>query len=214
LRRNPYTQAADIYSFGMIMYFVATGKQPFANCEKDEFLVLDICNGIRPEINESEAPKYYIDLMKKCWDPNPDNRPRATEICEMIDLFHISYLYDESDFKHYVKIEKGQQHYDIEKQFKEAEEYRKISNLFDDDNSDDDGDDDDDDDDDDDGDDRDDGDDNDDNDKSSNDDDGDNGDHEDDGEYDDNSRPQSQLLNPLLSKISECLDCEIMIELS
>ncbi|RIA79767.1 kinase-like domain-containing protein, partial [Glomus cerebriforme] len=26
---KPYTQAADIYSFGMIMYFVATGKQPF-----------------------------------------------------------------------------------------------------------------------------------------------------------------------------------------
>jgi hypothetical protein len=49
----------------------------------------------------------------------------------------------------------------------------------------------------------------DDNDKSSDDDDGDYGDHEDDGEYDDNSRPQSQLLNPLLYKISECLDCEI-----
>ncbi|PKC59520.1 kinase-like protein, partial [Rhizophagus irregularis] len=31
LKGEPYTQAADIYSFGMIMYFVATGKQPFAD---------------------------------------------------------------------------------------------------------------------------------------------------------------------------------------
>ncbi|POG67211.1 kinase-like domain-containing protein, partial [Rhizophagus irregularis DAOM 181602=DAOM 197198] len=31
LRGNPYTQAADIYSFGMIMYFIATLRQPFQN---------------------------------------------------------------------------------------------------------------------------------------------------------------------------------------
>src|SRR5438045_3971629 len=64
LRGKPYTQAADIYSFGMIMYFTATEKQPFADRAHDEILALQICNGIRPEINELEAPKCYIDLMK------------------------------------------------------------------------------------------------------------------------------------------------------
>ncbi|CAB5377439.1 unnamed protein product [Rhizophagus irregularis] len=53
LRGKSYTQAADIYSFGIIMYFTATGKQPFNNCAHDQ----EICNGIRPEINELEAPK-------------------------------------------------------------------------------------------------------------------------------------------------------------
>ncbi|EXX66530.1 Mkk1p [Rhizophagus irregularis DAOM 197198w] len=28
LRGKPYTQAADIYSLGMIMYFIAIGRQP------------------------------------------------------------------------------------------------------------------------------------------------------------------------------------------
>ena len=42
LRGGLYTQAADIYSFGMIMYFVATGKQPFADCAHDEILALPI----------------------------------------------------------------------------------------------------------------------------------------------------------------------------
>ncbi|PKK76786.1 hypothetical protein RhiirC2_772105 [Rhizophagus irregularis] len=64
LKGESYTQAADIYSFGMIMYFVATGKQPFADRAHDEYLVLNICNGIRPEINVPIAPKYYIDLIE------------------------------------------------------------------------------------------------------------------------------------------------------
>ncbi|GBB85327.1 hypothetical protein RclHR1_01190003 [Rhizophagus clarus] len=90
LRGKPYSQAADIYSFGMIMYFAATEKQPFANRAHDKLLALDICNGIRPKINEPEAPKCYIDLMKKCWDSNPNNRPNAIEIEELIRSFYSS----------------------------------------------------------------------------------------------------------------------------
>ncbi|POG61795.1 kinase-like domain-containing protein [Rhizophagus irregularis DAOM 181602=DAOM 197198] len=101
LKGKPYTQASDIYSFGMIMYFVATGKQPFDDCAHDEFLVLNICNKIRPEIiNELEAPKCYLDLMKKCWDSNPDNRPKATEILKFIRLFIDSYKYDSQNLHH------------------------------------------------------------------------------------------------------------------
>ncbi|EXX69263.1 Sps1p [Rhizophagus irregularis DAOM 197198w] len=126
LRGEPYTQAADIYSFSMIMYVVATGRQPFSNCAHDHYLVLDICKEeIRPSIIESEAPKCYIDLMKKCWDSNPNNRPNAIEIEELINLFYYSYSYDGSDFKEVMNIEKEEQHYDIKKQFKESEEYRK-----------------------------------------------------------------------------------------
>jgi hypothetical protein len=89
-------------------------------------LALNICNGIRPEISEPEIPKCYGDLMKKCWDSNPDNRPKVTEILESIDLFFCSYKYEKFTFKKFMKIKKEQQHYEIEKQFKEAEEYRKL----------------------------------------------------------------------------------------
>jgi serine/threonine protein kinase len=124
---KPYTQAADIYSFGMIMYFVATGKQPFAEYAHDETLVLKICNGIRPETN---APKCYIDLMKKCLDSNPENRPNITKIFQSIQLFCNSYKYDGSDFEVRMGIEKQQRHHEIEMQFKEAENYRKANLLF------------------------------------------------------------------------------------
>ncbi|RGB38207.1 kinase-like domain-containing protein [Rhizophagus diaphanus] len=82
LRGKPYTQAADIYSFGMIMYYIITGRQPFENCAHDGLLALDICRGIRPEIPEIPELKsnQYIGLMKKCWDSDPDNRPNVESI--------------------------------------------------------------------------------------------------------------------------------------
>ena len=106
LRGRSYTQAADIYSFGMIMYLSATGRQPFSDRAHNEFLVSDICNGERPKINEKELPECYISLMKSCWDSNPDNRPNSTEV-----LSNLTQLFQ-------TNIE----------QFKEAEEYR-IRNL-------------------------------------------------------------------------------------
>ncbi|RGB29603.1 kinase-like domain-containing protein [Rhizophagus diaphanus] len=120
LRGKPYTLAADIYSFGMIMYFVATEKQPFANCANDELLALDICKGIRPEINEPEAPKCYVDIMKKCWDTDPNNRPDATKVEDSIRLLCNSYFDHSSTNKDY----------EIEKQFKEAETYRRNNLHF------------------------------------------------------------------------------------
>ncbi|RGB29504.1 hypothetical protein C1646_818461 [Rhizophagus diaphanus] len=126
LRGNPYTQAADIYSFGMIMYFVATGRQPFFNRAHDETLALDICKDeIRPNINDQEAPECFIDLMKRCWNSNPDNRPKATEIYELFSLFYNSYV-PESD----LYLEKEQHHHDIEKQFKKADEYKESNYLI------------------------------------------------------------------------------------
>ncbi|RGB37008.1 kinase-like domain-containing protein [Rhizophagus diaphanus] len=115
LKGKPYTQAADIYSLGMIMYFIATGKQPFANCAHDEFLVLNICNGIRSEINESEIPKIYIDIMKKCWDSNPNNRPSVIDLEKSIRSFY-------PEFGYFIDKE-------IKKQFEKAEKYRKANLL-------------------------------------------------------------------------------------
>ncbi|CAB4444291.1 unnamed protein product [Rhizophagus irregularis] len=109
LRGKPYTKAADIYSFGMIMYFVATGRQPFADRAHDKLLALDIYNGISPKLNELEAPKCYVELMKMCWDSAPNNRPNAIEIENIIYSYNFGL------------------NSEIKKQFKEAEEYRKAN---------------------------------------------------------------------------------------
>ena len=73
LSSKPYTKESDIYSFGMIMWEHTTGKKPFHDRSHNHCLILDMLEGKRPEITE-DTPKFYADLMKKCWDSDPENR--------------------------------------------------------------------------------------------------------------------------------------------
>ncbi|RGB28198.1 kinase-like domain-containing protein [Rhizophagus diaphanus] len=75
LRKKPYTPASDIYSFSIIMWEFTSGIPPFNHEAHDHHLTLSICKeGRRPEIVKN-TPKCYIDLMKRCWDSDPSNRP-------------------------------------------------------------------------------------------------------------------------------------------
>ncbi|RHZ83980.1 hypothetical protein Glove_86g132 [Diversispora epigaea] len=74
-----YTQASDIYSFGMIMYEVFTSYPPYYNIPHNKDLVISICEGQKPEIM-CEIPQLLKDLMEKCWDTDPSNRPKAIEL--------------------------------------------------------------------------------------------------------------------------------------
>ncbi|POG80531.1 kinase-like domain-containing protein, partial [Rhizophagus irregularis DAOM 181602=DAOM 197198] len=76
LRGKSYTPASDIYSFSMIMWEFTSGVPPFNDRAHDLQLSLSICEGERPEIIEN-TPQCYVDLMKKCWNEDPLNRPSA-----------------------------------------------------------------------------------------------------------------------------------------
>ena len=86
LNGKPYTIASDIYSFGVLMSVISTGKQPFYNIAHDRNLAFKICEGVRPGFSIN-TPKFYIELAYKCMDANPDNRPTAEEILKTIDFW-------------------------------------------------------------------------------------------------------------------------------
>ncbi|PKY23782.1 kinase-like protein [Rhizophagus irregularis] len=80
LRGNSYTKASDIYSFGMIMWAVSSGQNPFSRYELNSDLALRIVTEcVRPPIIKG-IPKIYVDLMVKCWDPDPLKRPSAADL--------------------------------------------------------------------------------------------------------------------------------------
>ncbi|EXX71310.1 kinase-like domain-containing protein [Rhizophagus irregularis DAOM 181602=DAOM 197198] len=78
LRGQKYTKAADIYSFGIIMYEVISGLRPYYNI-RHENLAIGICQGLRPRFN-IKVPQLIVHLIKRCLDSDPLNRPKAEEI--------------------------------------------------------------------------------------------------------------------------------------
>src|SRR6184192_3447000 len=87
LSKKPYTKESDIYSFGMIMWEFTTGKKPFHDRSHNHCLMLDILKGERPQITD-DTPEFYAELIKKCWDHNPENRPTAKEIVDCLELYY------------------------------------------------------------------------------------------------------------------------------
>jgi serine/threonine protein kinase len=90
LRNQPYTPASDIYSLGIIMYEITTGMPPYAEQAHDENLALKICQGARPSFSNPKTtqqvkyPQLLVDLIKKCWDKEPKNRPTTREMSSIV----------------------------------------------------------------------------------------------------------------------------------
>src|SRR5205085_8603759 len=81
LRGSQYTEAADIYSFGIVMNEFMSEEIPYNDISHDQMLAIRICNGFRPKISE-DTPKLIVDLITKCWDAKPENRPTVKELCQ------------------------------------------------------------------------------------------------------------------------------------
>ena len=92
LRGKPYTKAADIYSFGIIMWEMTSGIPAFDNTLHDFSLSLEICRGLRPNVIEGTENRY-AKLMERCWDSNPDKRPAAEELSKYFNKWKTNIPY-------------------------------------------------------------------------------------------------------------------------
>ncbi|RGB39009.1 kinase-like domain-containing protein [Rhizophagus diaphanus] len=123
LNGEPYTLSSDIYSFGVVMAELSSGKPPFHKRKHDNSLALKICNGLRPEFGKG-TPEIYKKLAHRCMNANPNQRPTANELKEILKCWYLKN-YNEDNEKYGYKRE------EVEAVFKEADkEIPNISALY------------------------------------------------------------------------------------
>src|SRR5687767_13322304 len=97
LNGEPYTLSSDIYSFGVVMAELSSGKPPFHKRKHDATLALGICNGLRPEFGKG-TPEIYKKLAHRCMNANPNQRPSANELYDILDFWDDSIHYKDVRF--------------------------------------------------------------------------------------------------------------------
>ncbi|KAH8547441.1 kinase-like domain-containing protein, partial [Umbelopsis sp. PMI_123] len=71
---NKYSFKSDIYALGMVMWEIfSRNTTPYFE-SVDYRIPFIVVNGEREKIPE-DTPNNYVEMIKKCWDQNPDNRP-------------------------------------------------------------------------------------------------------------------------------------------
>lgn len=112
---DTYTQASDIYSFGLVLCEILTGRIPFSDIKAQDKIRESVISGIRPLvpkcfINSKEHElvfKKYLDLIQKMWSANKSERPTSYEVLNALESMWLNitekelFLPDDNCFNEY-----------------------------------------------------------------------------------------------------------------
>lgn len=81
------TPKTDVYSFGMILWELLTGRSPYEDLEIESFeqLIEEISNKGTRETIPDDAPVCLRRLLEACWKGNPEERPNFLQILAQLD---------------------------------------------------------------------------------------------------------------------------------
>ncbi|XVE74286.1 hypothetical protein DITRI_Ditri12bG0004900 [Diplodiscus trichospermus] len=80
---NKVSEKVDVFSFGIVLWEILTGEEPYANMHYGAIIGGIVSNTLRPTIPSFCDPEWRK-LMEQCWAPNPAARPSFTEIASRL----------------------------------------------------------------------------------------------------------------------------------
>jgi len=83
-RHVKYSEKADIYAFGLILYFISCGQKPFRQYQDAMDVLTEFSEGKEPRPNASDCPKVFRPIMVAAWNPVPKQRPTACDLIERL----------------------------------------------------------------------------------------------------------------------------------
>ncbi|XP_019154472.1 PREDICTED: serine/threonine-protein kinase HT1 [Ipomoea nil] len=89
LNGNPYNRKCDVYSFGICLWEIYCCDMPYPDLSFSEVTSAVVRQNLRPEIPRC-CPSSLANVMKRCWDANPDRRPEMDEVVSMIEAIDTS----------------------------------------------------------------------------------------------------------------------------
>ena len=90
-KKAKYTNKVDVYSFGVTLIFILTGKYP-------KFNILKIAQGVTPSL-PSNVPNWVRELINRCLSLSAESRPSFAEIFEIMKLNNYDLFSDSKDQK-------------------------------------------------------------------------------------------------------------------
>uniref|UniRef100_UPI003AADD571 receptor-interacting serine/threonine-protein kinase 1 n=1 Tax=Centroberyx gerrardi TaxID=166262 RepID=UPI003AADD571 len=78
---TPSTEKSDVYSFGIVVWVILTGQEPYEYARSEDHISQCVRNGDRPadHLIPEDTPVEIIQLMKRCWEHDPQQRPTFKE---------------------------------------------------------------------------------------------------------------------------------------